>query len=80
MWRMTDAVRVIVREPETVRISGAGAMVTVAQAVLPGPPGPPGPAGANGLGAISADPGNAITTGSDGGLYCPAVTTATTDW
>jgi hypothetical protein len=68
---VTDVVKVIVKEPETLRI---------AQAVLPGPPGPPGPPGANGLGSISADPGNAIVTGTDGGLYCPAVTTATTDW
>ena len=74
---MTDVVKVIVREPATVRVSGAGAMVTIAQAVLPGPPGPPG---ANGLGSISTDPGNSITIGTDGGLYCPAVTTATTDW
>lgn len=73
---MTDVIKVVVKEPETVRISGAGATVTIAQAVLPGPPGPPGPGG----GFISADPGNSITTGTDGGLYCPAVTTATTDW
>ena len=65
---MTDVVKVVVKEPETVRIS---------QAVLPGPPGPPGPGGS---GFISADPGNSITTGSDGGLYCPAVTTATIHW
>jgi hypothetical protein len=39
---VTDVVKVVVKEPETVRISGAGALVTIAQAVLPGPPGPPG--------------------------------------
>jgi hypothetical protein len=73
---VTDIVKVVVKEPETVRISGAGEMVVIAQAVLPGPPGPPGQGG----GFISVDPGNGITTGTDGGLYCPAVMTATTDW
>jgi hypothetical protein len=39
----------------------------------PGPPGPPGPQGPQGHGGFpSADPGNAITTGTDGGLYCNA--------
>jgi hypothetical protein len=30
-----------------------------------------GPAGRSGLGAISADAGNAITQGTDSGLYAP---------
>jgi hypothetical protein len=29
---------------------------------------------------ISADPGNAIGIGSDGGLYCPAVVVSTLHW
>ena len=39
---------------------------------IPGPPGPPGEKGANGdVSSLSADPGNAITVGTDGGLYAP---------
>lgn len=33
-----------------------------------------------GSAAISRDPGNAITHGSDGGLYCPAVIVSTLHW
>jgi hypothetical protein len=44
----------------------------------PGPSGPPGPPGPSGV--ISADDGNALTHGSDGGLYCPAVISSTTHW
>jgi len=73
---VTDVVKVVVKEPETVRISGAMLPGPPGPSGPPGPPGPPGPGG----GFISADPGNGITTGTDGGLYCPAVTTATTDW
>jgi hypothetical protein len=29
---------------------------------------------------LSADPGNAIGIGSDGGLYCPAVVVSTLHW
>jgi hypothetical protein len=29
---------------------------------------------------ISADPGNAITTGSDGGIYCQAAIVSTLHW
>lgn len=36
---------------------------------IPGPPGPPGPPGD--IGNISTDPGNALTAGSDQGLYVP---------
>lgn len=76
---MTEVV--IVREPQTVvHVADARITVEAAQPGLPGPPGPPGPPGANGLGSISADAGNAITTGTDGGLYCPAVITQTFDW
>jgi len=42
---VTDVVKVVVKEPETVRIS---------QAVLPGPPGPPGAAGAQTLSIVAA--------------------------
>jgi hypothetical protein len=42
--------------------------------------GPQGPPGSPGVGAISADEGNAISLGSDGGLYCPAVISSTIHW
>lgn len=67
---MTDLV--IVKEPVLV--------VTIQSDGLMGPPGSTGPPGANGLGAISSDAGNAITTGVDGGLYCPAVVQGVTHW
>jgi hypothetical protein len=41
---------------------------------IPGPPGPPGPPGD--IGNISNDPGNALTAGSDQGLYVPDDITA----
>ncbi len=61
---MTEVV--IVREPTVI--------------VQAGQPGLPGPPGADGSSHISSDPGNAITTGTDGGLFCPAVTAHSFDW
>ena len=56
---------------EIVIIREPAPVVTV---TTPGPQRPPSPV------AISADDGNAITTGTDGGAYCPAVITATIHW
>lgn len=46
---------------------------------VPGVPGLPGPPGAPG-GTISADAGNALAAGLDGGLYCPAVVAGLNHW
>jgi hypothetical protein len=65
--------RTIIVQPEIIRIETG----------IPGPPGPPGPQGPQGLpgiGSISTDEGNAITLGSDNGLYCPAVISSTIHW
>ena len=51
----------------------------VAMVGVPGVPGVPGPPGAPG-GTISADPGNALSAGLDGGLYCPAVVAGLNHW
>lgn len=76
---MTEVV--VIREPVTVmQVEARPVVVQAAQPGLPGPPGPPGPPGANGIGAISSDGGNAIRTGTDGGLYCPAVVVNTLHW
>lgn len=71
---MTERVVIVERELRAVEMGFQGP---------PGPPGPPGPKGDPGLpgiDAISTDPGNAITTGTDGGAYCPAVITSTLHW
>jgi hypothetical protein len=70
---MTSFYKVVIREPTYVKVRFQG---------IQGPPGedgPPGPPGAPG-GSISSDEGNAVTFGSDGGIYCPAVVKGTTDW
>ena len=41
----------------------------VVEVGIQGPPGPPGPPGD--IGNISTDPGNALTAGTDQGLYVP---------
>ncbi len=68
---MTDVV--VIREPQTV-VHVVEEYVRV-DVVSPGPQGPPGPPC-----TISRDAGNAITHGSDAGLYCPAVVTSTMEW
>lgn len=74
---MTNPI-IVVREPTTtVTVAIDAVRVSV---VTPGPPGPPGPPGADGLGTLSADPGNALTLGTDGGLYCSAVLPLTLHW
>jgi hypothetical protein len=69
---MTD--KVVVHDKVIVTVAGT----------IQGPPGPQGPQGIQGPpgppGFPSADPGNAITTGSDGGLYCPAAVVSTLHW
>lgn len=46
----------------------------VVSVATPGPQGPPS------SWTPSMDDGNAITIGTDGGAYCPAVITATIHW
>lgn len=73
---MTDVV--VIRDPQTIVHAVADEVVVVA--AQPGIPGPPGPPGANGIGSLSTDAGNALTQGTDGGLYCPAVIQSTLHW
>ncbi len=55
---------VTILQPTVVKISVPG---------LQGPPGPPGPPGA-GAAAISTDPDNRLTTGTDNALFVPEIT------
>jgi len=49
---------------------------TVVKISVPGLQGPPGPRGLSGDGAaaISTDPDNRLTTGTDSGLFVPEIT------
>lgn len=74
---MTETV--VVKDPQViVRVSAQHTLVAVAQPGLVGPQGPQGPA--EHAAYPSLDDGNAITTGSDGGLYCPAVLNGISHW
>ncbi len=78
---MTDAVTVVIQPQPVVTVTDQPLRVEIGVPGLQGPPGPPGPPGANGLGAISADAGNVLTTGTDGGLYVPPGTgLSTSHW
>jgi hypothetical protein len=85
---MSDEHTIIV-QPDIITIASP-TLVTRIETGFQGPPGPPGPQGLAGpqgpqgppgpSGVISADDGNALMHGSDGGLYCPAVVSSTIHW
>jgi hypothetical protein len=72
---MTDIINVRITHRDVVRVMDNSTTTKIVRVGIPGPHGASGPPG-----FPSTDHGNAIIIGSDGGLYCQAVTTATTDW
>ena len=66
---------IILATPQTITLLEQGPSATLLQvgAGLQGPPGPPGAPGA-GAAAISTDPDNRLTTGTDNALFVPEIT------
>ena len=74
----------IVITQDAINLVDTGNQPLVIEVVSEGPQGPQGPTGPQGppgpSGIVSSDGGNALTHGSDGGLYCSAVLTSTIHW